>query len=380
MKEALRPAQYLVSRPSGETLEICFEGDWLIYADIPSFNSLVAAIEKHGPLSGMRFDSQALTEWDSGFLTFLLKLNTYCRERTIPIEVEGLPEGARRLLKLAMVVPERQGARRDGRRAGWLARIGDATVVAVEAARDMLTFLGEVLTALWRLAIGRARFPMRDFWRLVQECGAQALPIVSLISVLVGLILAFVGAVQLKMFGAQIYVANLVGLGMAREMAPMMAAVIMAGRTGAAFAAQLGTMQVNEEIDAMVTMGISPIEYLVLPRMLALVLMMPLLCLYANLMGIAGGFIVAVGILDLPFKQYLVQTQNAVALNHFMVGLVKSVIFGIIVALAGCLRGMQSGRSATAVGEAATRAVVTGIVYIIVADAVITVICDIIGV
>jgi phospholipid/cholesterol/gamma-HCH transport system permease protein len=175
-------------------------------------------------------------------------------------------------------------------------------------------------------------------------------------------------------------VANLVGLGMAREMAPMMAAVIMAGRTGAAFAAQLGTMQVNEEIDALVTMGISPIDYLVLPRMMALVLMMPLLCLYANLMGIAGGFVVGVGMLELPFKQYLVQTQNAVALNHFMVGIVKSAIFGIIVALAGCLRGIQSGRSATAVGEAATSAVVTGIVHIVVADAVITVLCDLIGV
>jgi phospholipid/cholesterol/gamma-HCH transport system permease protein len=380
MKDAKRPAQVHVRHDFGKPLVVCFEGDWLIYADIPAFDQLVAAIEKRGPHAGMRFDSQALTDWDSGFLTFLLKLGGYCQDRSIAIEVDGLPEGARRLLKLAMVVPERQGARRDGPRPGRLARIGAATVAYLQASRDMLAFLGEVITALGRLAVGRARFPMRDFGNLVQDCGARALPIVSLISILVGLILAFVGAVQLKMFGAQIYVANLVGLGMAREMGAMMAAVIMAGRTGAAFAAQLGTMQVNEEIDALVTMGISPIEYLVLPRMLALVLMMPLLCLYANLMGIAGGFIVGVSLLELPFKQYLVQTQNAVALHHFMVGLFKSAIFGIIVALAGCLRGMQSGRSATAVGEAATRAVVTGIVYVIVADALITVICDIIGV
>jgi phospholipid/cholesterol/gamma-HCH transport system permease protein len=380
MKQPLQPAQFHIHHASDKTLEVRFEGDWLIYADTPSFDQLLEAIDTHGPVSDMRFNSQALTDWDSGFLTFLLKLNSYCQDRSILIEVEGLPEGARRLLQLAMVVPERQGARRDGRRSGWFTRIGEATMDAVTAAMDMLAFLGEVVAALGRLAVGRARFPIGDFWGLLNDCGAQALPIVALISVLVGLILAFVGAVQLKMFGAQIYVANLVGLGMAREMAPMMAAVIMAGRTGAAFAAQLGTMQVNEEIDAMVTMGISPIEYLVLPRMIALVLMMPLLCLYANLMGIAGGFIVGVGMLDLPFQQYLVQTKNAVALNHFMVGLVKSAIFGIIVALAGCLRGMQSGRSATAVGEAATRAVVTGIVYIIVADALITIICDVIGV
>jgi phospholipid/cholesterol/gamma-HCH transport system permease protein len=261
-----------------------------------------------------------------------------------------------------------------------LRKVGQSVLALLEEGRSVLAFIGEIVVAAGRLAAGRARFPSKDFWGLVQDCGARALPIVSLISILVGLILAFVGAVQLKMFGAQIYVANLVGLGMAREMGAMMAAVIMAGRTGAAFAAQLGTMQVNEEIDALVTMGISPIEFLVLPRILALVLMMPLLCIYANLMGIAGGFIVGTGMLELPFKQYWVQTQNAVALNHFMVGIVKSAIFGVIVAMAGCLRGMQCGRSATAVGEAATRAVVTGIVYIIVADAAITIICDIIGV
>ena len=380
MDNPTRPAQFIVRQVSDDTIEVRFEGDWMIYGDIPPFDRLVTEIEKLGPRATMRFDSQALTDWDSGLLTFLLKLKDFCQERTISIVVEGLPEGARRLLKLAMVVPERKGARRSDRRAGWFERIGDSILAYIDASQDMLSFLGEVVTALGRLAVGRARFPWRDFSLLVQDCGAKALPIISLISVLVGLILAFVGAVQLKMFGAQIYVANLVGLGMAREMGAMMAAVIMAGRTGAAFAAQLGTMQVNEEIDALLTMGISPIEYLVLPRMLALVLMMPLLCIYANLMGIAGGFIVAVGLLELPFRQYLVQTLNAMALHHFMVGLVKSAIFGVIVALAGCLRGMQSGRSATAVGEAATRAVVTGIVYVIVADAAITVICDIIGV
>jgi len=380
MRDLAGSASYHVDHNIGELAEIRFEGDWRIHADLPSFADLVRRIESLRPVAGITFDSRELEAWDSGFLTFLRKLMVHCQSRQIPVQVEGLPEGVRRLLQLAKAVPERKGARREARRTGWLAQLGGSTIASIAATKDMLAFLGEVVTALGRLVAGRARFPYRDFGVLVQDCGARALPIVSLISVLVGLILAFVGAVQLQMFGAQIYVANLVGLGMAREMGAMMAAVIMAGRTGAAFAAQLGTMQVNEEIDALATLGISPIEFLVLPRMLALVLMMPLLCLYANLMGIAGGFIVGVGMLDLPFKQYLVQTQNAVALNHFMVGLVKSAIFGVIVALAGCLRGMQSGRSATAVGEAATSAVVTGIVYIVVADAIITVICDIIGV
>jgi phospholipid/cholesterol/gamma-HCH transport system permease protein len=379
MTDHFTPAQFHLHRTDETAAEIRFAGDWRVQADIPPFQSLVDALEAFKP-AGVGFDTRALESWDSAYLAFLLTLRQHCRSANIAFKTEGLPEGARRMLELAMGVPERQGARRHRGYAGWLERVGDHTVAVLAEARSVLTFTGEIVAAAGRLVTGRARFPWRDFGFMVQDCGARALPIVSLISVLVGLILAFVGAVQLRMFGAQIYVANLVGLGMAREMGAMMAAVIMAGRTGAAFAAQLGTMQVNEEIDALVTMGISPIEFLVLPRILALVLMMPLLCLYADLMGIVGGFIVGTGMLDLPFRQYWVQTQHAVALNHFTVGLVKSAVFGVLVAMAGCLRGMQCGRSAMAVGGAATRAVVTGIVAIVVADAIITVICNIIGV
>ena len=214
----------------------------------------------------------------------------------------------------------------------------------------------------------------------IQECGAQALPIVTLISFLVGLILAFVGAVQLKQFGAQIYVANLVGLGMAREMGAMMTAIIMAGRTGAAFAAQLGTMRVNQEIDALTTLGIAPMQYLVLPRMLALMLMMPLLCLYADLVGIVGGAVVGITMLDLGIVEYFNQTQQALSVTDFVLGLIKSVVFGVLVAIAGCLRGMQCGNSSAAVGNAATSAVVTGIVFIVVSDSILTVLYDVLGV
>jgi phospholipid/cholesterol/gamma-HCH transport system permease protein len=205
-------------------------------------------------------------------------------------------------------------------------------------------------------------------------------PIVSLISFLVGLILAFVGIVQLKLFGAQIFVADLVGIAMVREMGAIMTGIIMAGRTGAAFAAQLGTMQVNEEIDALKTLGIAPMEFLVLPRMLALTLMMPFLCLYANLMGILGGWVVAVPLYGLNPIQYFSRTMEAVGLNDLFIGLFMSLVFGVLVALAGCLRGIQCGRSASAVGDAATSAVVTGIVAIIIATAVITVLCDVLGI
>jgi phospholipid/cholesterol/gamma-HCH transport system permease protein len=199
-------------------------------------------------------------------------------------------------------------------------------------------------------------------------------------SFLVGLILAFVGAIQLEQFGAQIYVADLVGIAMAREMGALMSAIIMSGRTGAAFAAQLGTMQVNEEIDAMTTLGLSSMDFLVLPRMIALILMMPLLCIYADLMGILGGAVVGVGMLDLSPTEYLNATLSGVSLTDFTVGIIKSAIFGVLVALSGCMRGIQCGRSASAVGLAATSAVVTAIVFIIVTDGVFSVLTNALGI
>ncbi|MFW6242138.1 MAG: MlaE family ABC transporter permease, partial [Thermodesulfobacteriota bacterium] len=238
---------------------------------------------------------------------------------------------------------------------------------------------GQATLSMKRLVTGRARFRASDFLVLLQDCGPSALPIITLISVLVGLILAFVGAIQLEMFGAEIFVANLVGLGMAREMGAMMAAIIMAGRTGAAFAAQIGTMQVNEEVDALRTLGLSAVDFLVLPRLLAMGLLMPLLAIYADVMGILGGAIVGVGMLDISPAAYFQQTQESVPLHHFATGLIKSVFFGAIVALSGCMRGMRCGRSAMAVGGAATSAVVTAIVWIIVTDAAFTVLFNVVG-
>src|SRR5206468_2751761 len=227
-----------------------------------------------------------------------------------------------------------------------------------------------------RLVGGKARFQRSELLLTLQQVGAQALPIVSLISFLVGIILAYVGALQLRQFGAQVYVADLVGVAMTREMGAMMAAIIMAGRTGAAFAAQLGTMQVNEEIDALSTLGIPAMDFLVLPRMLALALMMPLLGVYADLLGVLGGAIVGIGMLDLGSAEYYFRTIHAIGLDDFAAGIVKASVFGVLVAIAGCLRGMQCGRSSAAVGAAATSAVVTGIVFIIVSDALMTVIFE----
>ena len=234
---------------------------------------------------------------------------------------------------------------------------------------SIVRFIGEAAISLARFPAGRARYRPAELWLIVQDCGPQALGIVTTISVLVGAILAFVGAIQLKMFGAEIYVANLVGLGMVIEMGALMTGIILAGRTGAAFAAQLGTMQVNEEIDALQTLGIPPMDYLVLPRMIALAIMTPLLVVYADILGILGGSIIGILVLDIPPTLFFNQTFEMMSLWFCAQGVIKGTTFGALVALAGCMRGMQCGRSASAVGDAATSAVVTGIVMIVLADA-----------
>jgi len=352
------------------------QGDWTVTKALPPMEPLRLAIES---ARSLRFDDSALAAWDSLLIVFLRRVMALAHSHEVRVAVQGLPQGAQRLLALGSAVPEQAGARRSGVQASWLARLGSSVLAVGEELRALLSFVGEIALAVGRLVRGQARFRRADFLLILQQCGAQALPIVSLISFLVGMILAYVGAVQLKQFGAQIFVANLVGLGMAREMGAMMTAIIMAGRTGAAFAAQLGTMTVGEEIDALRTSGFSPMEFLVLPRMLALVLMVPLLCLYADLLGILGGAVVAITSFDISYSQYHDQTLAALELRQFGLGLIKAAVFGVLVAIAGCLRGMQCGRSAAAVGGAATSAVVTGIVWIIVADALLTILYDVLG-
>lgn len=326
------------------------------------------------------FDAGGVTGWDSGLLTFLLAVIDTCTLKGVTVNREGLPPGVNRLLALATAVPERQGARRGGVRATFLERVGSAVIDLWRSLCDMVAFIGETFTSLVRLFTGRARFRGSDMLLILRECSSDALPIVSLISLLVGLILAFVGAIQLKLFGAQIFVADLVGIGMVRAMGAIMTGIIIAGRTGAAFAASIGTMQVNEEIDALQTTGVSPMDFLVLPRVLALSLMMPLLTVYADLMGILGGMVVGVFGLDLSAMEYYQETKKAVGLTNVWIGLFSGFVYGVLVAMAGCMRGMRCGRSASAVGDATTSAVVTSIVSIVVATAVITVLCNVLGI
>jgi phospholipid/cholesterol/gamma-HCH transport system permease protein len=372
--------EFSVDPTGAGTLTVSFSGSWTINDAIPDVASLQTKLQGQQGSETVAFRTQDLKDWDSGFLTFLTDLKDYCDRNQIAIDGSGLPEGVLRLLKLAYAVPEKAGARKEQISKTFFQKVGENTVEMGRSTGEFLSFLGDATLSFSRLLRGKATFPRADFMAILVDCGSSALPIVSLISLLVGLILAFVGAIQLEMFGAQIYVANLVGIATAREMGAMMTAIIMAGRTGAAFAAQLGTMQVNEEIDALRTFGVEPMDFLVLPRMLALILMMPILCLYADLLGLVGGGIVGVGMLDISMTQYIQQTISGLTPTDFLVGLVKSVVYGVIVALSGCLRGMQCGRSASAVGLAATSAVVMGIVLIILTDGLFAVVTNILGI
>lgn len=361
-------------------LIITLQGNWVIDSDLGNTAKVTQNIKKFDQIKSITFDCQDLGQWDSRLPSFLLKIIDYFHANNIETDLSALPDGVQGLLKLARAVPERTGARRASAKNLLLASVGNAVIGMINDGMGLIRFIGETQLAVLAMIRGKARFRSTDIFLCIQEAGPEALAIVTLISLLVGLILAFVGAIQLAMFGAQIFIADLVGLGTVREMGALMTAVIMSGRTGAAYAAQLGTMNVNSEIDAIKTMGISPMEFLVLPRMLALILMMPLLCLYADFVGIVGGALVTISAFDVSLIQYYNETCKAVHIPDFGIGLFKSVVFALLIATAGCMRGMQCGRSASAVGDAATAAVVNSIVYIVVADSVITLICNQLGI
>jgi phospholipid/cholesterol/gamma-HCH transport system permease protein len=363
--------------PDG-ALVLRLAGRWRMHDHLPPRAAIERELGARPAAQALAFDTRSVDEWDSGFVVFVRQAVDAGRALNLDVDLSGLPAGVRKLLDLAAAVSERETGR-GTRPAPLLARLGAVAIRGAGQARDMVTFLGDACLALGRFVGRRARLRRADLLVTIQEAGPEALGIVSLISFLVGVILAYVGAVQLRRFGAEIYVADLVGIAMARQMGAIMTGIIMAGRTGAAYAAQLGTMRVNEEIDAVQTMGISPVEFLVLPRMLGLIIMMPLLTIYADIVGILGGAVIGAGMLKVGFLPYWNRTWVAVDFSDVGVGLISASVFGVLVAIAGCLRGMQSGRSSAAVGLAATSAVVTGIVFIVTADAILTVIYDALG-
>jgi phospholipid/cholesterol/gamma-HCH transport system permease protein len=349
-----------------DELVITLGGHWCMAATLPSPD--IVATRLAASVRHVRFDTTGLTDWDTGLLSFLGSVLKTCAARGISADTAGLPPGAQRLLTMALTTPEQTVPGRNNGPTGIRAQVGTAVIEFFRGMPAMLGFLGEITQSLGRLVTGRARFRGRDLWLEIEEVGPRALPIVSVISFLVGLILAYLGADQLKLVGAQVFIADLVAIGMVREVGALMTGIIIAGRTGAAFAAQLGTMQVNEEIDAFKTLGIHAVDFLVLPRILAL------LTLYSGFIGMLAGLLVSATIFDIGVFEYYTETLRALELKHFLVGLSKGCVYGAMIAFAGCLRGMQCGRSAEAVGEAATSAVVTGILLITIAASLLTII------
>ena len=357
-----------------ESLAISLSGDWLLGGDLPGPDPVLDGLRKSPKPTSVTFDSRELGEWDTGLVKTLIAINRSAGANGVEVDDAGLPKGARQLVAMAFAVEEREGARRAVKHKKFLEAVGERFMSGLEGGRELLTFTGELVLSCKRFLTGKATYQRADFWQYVQEAGAEAFPIVSLICFLIGMIFAFVGVMQLNLFGAGIYTADLVAVAMVREMSAIMTGIIMAGRTGAAYAAQIGTMKVNEEIDALTTLGINPIDYLVTPRVFALIVMMPLLTVYGSLMGILGGTLVGLAMLDASLLQYVTQTIESVHLNSLFGGLFKSIVYGILVALAGCQQGMACGNSALAVGQSTTKAVVMGIVLIVISASILTVI------
>ncbi len=362
-----------------KTLRIKLRGDWQISGPLPAARDITAQFAGRADIAKIVFDSSEIKKWDSGLVSLLLQLARECKKKNIDIIREGLPQGAQKLLILALTEHEKNALPQIVKESFW-SRIGDKAINVNENALALLGFLGETALSFMRLIRGQVYFRWNDFIFIMQRCGADALPLISLISLLVGMILAFTGAAQLKLFGAQVYIADLVGIGMVRVMGAVMAGILMSGRTGASFAAELGIMQANEEIDALKTLGVNPVEFLVMPRVLALTIMMPLLTLYADFVGMFGGFVVSLSMFNINTAEYITHTQEAVKLVNVWIGLIHGLVFGIIISISGCFCGIKCEKSAAGVGEAATSAVVVAITGIVIATAVITYVCQVLGV
>ncbi len=318
--------------------------------------------------------------WDSYSLSVGWQISQLAKQNGIEVDLSAMPKSAAQMLALARPTNRSDDESEPGEKDGFFERLGLTTINAYDSMQSSARFVGDSASAGWRFTRGKAEYQRSDFIHFLRMAGPQSVAIVGLVNLLLGVILAFIGALQLQQFGAQIYVANLVAVGLCREIAPMMTGIVVAGRVGAAFAAQLGTMKVNEELDAFRTFGFSTFEFLVLPRMMALILMMPLLVLYADAIGMFGGFLIGTVALGVGQVEYYEQTKTAIDMLDVGLGVLKGAVFGALVAITGCRAGMNAGSDASSVGEAATAAVVNGIIAIIVASAVFAVLTNALGI
>lgn len=358
------------TRYDDDTLVLMLAGDWTIERPLSRFIPPFTSWDNSDQIRAVGFDTTDLGVWDSSLLTFVLDTFDFCKENGLQFKFESLPDNIAGLISLSQEVPEAELIDEKPRN-GFFKQIGKKSLNLFKEGLAFVTFTGAFAQSFTGLLTGRVRLRWRDFWVVVQSNSSGALPIVTLISFLVGLILSFLGAVVLRRFGADYYVSYLVSYGVLRELGALMTAIIMAGRTGAAFAAELGSMKISEEINALETLGISPMDFLVLPRFLGIFVTLPLLTIYANFIGVLGGMLVALSMLDVGMTQFITGFLEPVSIIDVLIGLFKATVFGAIIGLAGCMRGLQTGNDAGAVGISTTSAVVTAITHIILANAII---------
>ncbi|MFO1025636.1 MAG: ABC transporter permease [Acetobacteraceae bacterium] len=360
-------------------LVLRLSGDWIAQSgEIPAFPPAdLPAAAGNAAAGSLALDIAGVGRWDSGLIAFLWDVKHAAASSGLVLDTDRLPPAARTLLGLLPDTPAEPPAP-PRPRFNPFARLGAFSLNAIAELGVVSLLLSAASRGAIRALAGRARMRPVDLLGNIRDAGPSALAIVSVVNFLVGAILAFVGAVQLRKFAADIYVADLVGLALVREMAAVMTAIIMAGRTGGAYAARIATMQGNEEIDALTVVGIPVADYIVLPAILALAFTMPLLYLYGCLVGIFGGFVVAIAMLTITPAGFMNETIWAVGLDQFIFGFVKSIAFAILIGVTSCRIGLKAGRSAADVGTAATHAVVTGIVGVIALDAVFAVIANMI--
>ena len=325
-----------------------------------------------GSEGSVTVDCSALDECGGAGFALLLAVEEESARREMPCRFDNLADRFRSVFdafdreKLSTAVPAGTGGR---------ARIEDLGRVAAERAsnwHDQAAFIGEVAAGLFSIG-SRPRLRWREWWVILEKAGVNALPIVALISFLVGMIMAFQGAMPMRQFGVDLFVVNLVALAVTRELGPIMTAIVLAGRSGSAFAAEIGTMKVNEEVAALTTMGLNPVRFLAVPRVLAGIVVTPLLTIYSMAIGVAGGLFVML-LLGFPFSTLLHQLRGSIELGDVMAGFLKSFFFGAVIAGVGCMRGLQTGSGPSAVGDSTTRSVVTGIFLVVLLDAIFAVV------
>ncbi len=374
----LSQSDLVQTRLAGEVLHVAITGHWKLTEQRVRWQKLLADQKP----ARVVLDFSDLQSGDSALLLFIRQAEAWCAESGATLEKKNLPDGLAR--QLGLLEKANRGAAGESaepeQEQDILSYVGVATGNVVNRARELVHFLGECSLSVAFLFRNPHKFRWSDCLEEMQRCGAMALPIVGLVGLLVGQTLAYTAAVLLRQFGADIYVADFVGVVMTRVMGPVMTAIVLAGRTGAAYAATIGNMKANEEVDALVTYGIRPVDFLVIPRLVALVAMMPLLAIYANALGIFGGMVVAFTLLDIPPTAYWVELLTIVDLGDLITGTIMAVTFGVIVAVSGCLRGLQADRSAMGVGKAATSSVVASIFLIILSTALYSILFNFLGI